>query len=199
MSKQHLDIQNLIICGRVDWPLSNVLCIVFVKCSWFYYPIFYVSITKHIQPLVKWAFVIPHIGRSPADIADWVIHRWPCILVRFLIGSGVADTHFKNGKTMLVECVATSVGSQSCTNRLGMGRLPEIGRSLADDRPIIVRWSDGTIIGDIGLFLSWLGDAPSRQTVDQCPADVHDVRAGIARLPVDASTIEKIGSASEMF
>ena len=37
----------------------------------------------------------------------------------------------------------------------------------------------------------------SAQSVDRCPADAHDVRAGIARLPVDASRIEKIGRASE--
>ena len=35
------------------------------------------------------------------------------------------------------------------------------------------------------------------QSVDRCPADAHDVRAGTARLPFDASRIEKIGRASE--
>ena len=35
------------------------------------------------------------------------------------------------------------------------------------------------------------------QTVARCQADVPDVRAGIARLPVDASTIEKIGKGSK--
>ena len=35
------------------------------------------------------------------------------------------------------------------------------------------------------------------QSVDRCSADAHDVRAGTARLPVDASRIEKIGQASE--
>ena len=37
------------------------------------------------------------------------------------------------------------------------------------------------------------------QFVDRCPADAHDVRAGTARLPVDASRTEKIGRASENF
>ena len=37
------------------------------------------------------------------------------------------------------------------------------------------------------------------QSVDRCPADAHDVRAGTARLPVDVSSIEKIGRASENF
>ena len=37
------------------------------------------------------------------------------------------------------------------------------------------------------------------QSVDRCRADAHDVRAGTARIPVDASRIETIGRASENF
>ena len=33
--------------------------------------------------------------------------------------------------------------------------------------------------------------------MDRYPADVHDVRTGIARLPVNASTLDKIGRASK--
>ena len=44
-----------------------------------------------------------------------------------LIGSGVAVTHFKDGKTMLVGCAAISIGSQSRANR------PDICRTSGDD------------------------------------------------------------------
>ena len=123
-----------------------------------------------------------HIGRSPADPVDWVLHRSSCIIGRVLIGSGVAVTHFKDGKTMLVGCAATSIGSQSCTNQLDICRTSgcrqamtfEIGRLFvicwqsAAHRTSIGRFQGTSpddlprIIGDIGRFHSWLGGDPSR-------------------------------------
>ena len=128
----------------------------------------------------------------------------------------MAVTHFKDGKTMLFGCAATTVGSQSCTNRpdicrtsgwrramtFAVGRLFVIGRQSAVYRTSAGRFlrtqHDGlpTIIG---RFNSWPGGAPSRQSVDRCLVAVHDVRTGITRLPVDDSMIKKIGRASEIF
>ena len=106
---------------------------------------------------------------------------------------------------------ASRMCGQSCTNRpdicptsgwhramtFEVGRLFVIGQQSADHRTSAGRFQRTspddlpTIMGDIIRFHSWLGDAPSRQSVDRCPAVVHDVRAGITRLPVDGSTIEK--------
>ena len=111
---------------------------------------------------------------------------------------------------LLVGCAASSIGSQSCANR------PDVGLESGDDlwsrptlcnrsavcrssdarRPIIARSSADDYRGHRPIPY-WLGGASSRQSVDRCPVDVHDGRAGITRLPADGSMIEKIGRVSE--
>ena len=78
---------------------------------------------------------------------------------------------------------------------LASGRLFVIGRQSEDHpsdvrRPISKETSPDdlpTIVGDTGRFHSWLGCAPSRQSVDRCSR----CSAGITTLPADGSTIVK--------
>ena len=81
-----------------------------------------------------------------------------------------------------------------------VGRLFEIGRQSADHRTPADRFQRTslddlpTIIGDIGRFHTRLGDTPSRQFVDRCPADV---RAGINLSMV--LRLKKSGGHQKMF
>ena len=137
-----------------------------------------------------------HIERFPADIADWVLHRWPCILGRRLIGSGVVVTHFKNGKTMLIACASIlhKWCTQSCA-RCPADNRPEIERSPEDARPIIIRWSEDYPRHRPIPQLAWR--YPQSADRRPMPGWVHDVRAVIARIHVDDSMTGKNGRASE--
>ena len=163
--------------------------------------------------------IIPksHIGRSPADHTDWVLHRWSCIIGRHsMIGRGghTLQRWENDASRMCGDINRQPVVYKSAWH------LPDVELASGDDlwsRPILCNGRQSaehrtsasrfqrtspddlpTIIGDIGRFHSWLGGVPSRHSVDRCHTDVLDVRAGITRLPVDGSTIETIGRTSEI-
>ena len=134
-----------------------------------------------------------HIGGSSADIADWVLRRWP-FKIRCLICSGVAVTFFKDRKTMLVGCIGSQIG------RASVGRRTGVDRWFFKSADSLKLAGNLLIMGHTSVYFEGHHAMVCPfQSVDRCPADAHDVRAGTARLPVGASKIEKIGRASENF
>ena len=87
--------------------------------------------------------------------------------------------------------------NQSAVNRVQIGRA-SVGHRTGVDRWFFKSADSLKLTGNLLImehtsvyFKGHRAMVCPFQSVDRCPADAHDVRAGTARLPVDASRIEK--------